>query len=285
MNSLPAHQALVDRPAVADYARGARLPARVIDDAEFVWMLRGQARLVTADADLRLSPGQLLLVPPGVRHAFVWDQERASRHGYVHFSPELIEPSQARRVQLRRMTAHDPLAGLCAHLLWLGREQVEGWTGHAGRTLRFLLTLFMSGPLPGDDAERELPRALAAVIDHLRRTWSQMPLRRVTVDELASAANVSRSYLNRLFQAEFGISAASALERLRCSRAETLLVRTDMTIGSIGHQCGFADPYHFSHRFTRLYGVAPSGYRRARGSASSLLDLAGLRRLTYLVWE
>jgi AraC family transcriptional regulator len=58
---------------------------RVIDDSEFVWMLRGQALFVTEGEERPLSPGHLLLVPPGVRHSFVWDRRRASRHGYVHF--------------------------------------------------------------------------------------------------------------------------------------------------------------------------------------------------------
>jgi AraC family transcriptional regulator len=94
-----------------------------------------------------------------------------------------------------------------------------------------------------------LPAPLSAVIDHLRHAWSHMPLRRVGVEELAATARVSRSYVNRPFQAEFGISAGAALEGLGCSRAETLLTRTDMMIGSIAQQCGFADLYHFSHRF------------------------------------
>jgi AraC family transcriptional regulator len=121
------------------------------------------------------------------------------------------------------------------------------------------LTLFNSGPLPPDDATvvAMLAAPLCSLIDYLRREWSQMPLRRVTVDELASAACVSRSYVNRLFQADFDVRRASGLERLRCSRAETLLTRTNMTISSIAHQCGFADLFHFSHRLTHLHGVPP----------------------------
>lgn len=56
-------------PSVADYPQGARMAPRVIDDFEFVWMLRGQARFVAGDEELMLSPGYLLLVPPGVRHS------------------------------------------------------------------------------------------------------------------------------------------------------------------------------------------------------------------------
>src|SRR6266508_4442463 len=84
---------MVQRPAVADYPPGARLALRVIDDFELVWMLRGQARFVADDGDVPLAPGRLLLVPPGVRHGFVWDERRASRHGYVHFRPEEVGAS------------------------------------------------------------------------------------------------------------------------------------------------------------------------------------------------
>jgi AraC-like DNA-binding protein len=257
----------------------------VIDDFEFVWMLRGQAVFVTAAGEVPLPPGRLLLVPPGVRHSFTWDQRRASRHGYVHFRPELVGVRDAPTIRSRTMTEHDPLAGLSAYLIWLGREQPEGWETGVKQTLGFLLTLVTSGSLPADHVRTMLPAPLSALVDHLRHEWSRMPLRRVDVGELASVARISRSYLNRRFQAEFGISPASGLESLRCSRAETLLARTDMTIGSIAHACGFADLYHFSHRFTQRYGVSPSAFRDAGTPLSSVVDQPGVRRLALAVWE
>jgi AraC-like DNA-binding protein len=274
----------MEPPSIADYPRGARMAPRVIDDFEFVWMLRGRARFVTPAEDLTLSPGELLLVPPGVRHSFIWDHLRASRHGYVHFHPTNVRGRVPAEARMRRMTEHDPLAGLCDYLIWLGHEQSGGWEQQVRQTLRFLVTLFVSGPLPDDDVRRVLSTPLSDVIEHLRREWSEMPLRRVTVDELASTACVSRSYLNRIFQAEFGISARSGLESLRCSRAETLLTRTNMAIGSVAHQCGFADLYHFSHRFALRYGVAPSAYRDIGALIPSVLDHAGVRRLAYALW-
>jgi AraC family transcriptional regulator len=272
-------------PAVADYPRGARMPPRVIDDFELVWMLDGQALFTTEDAEIPLSPGVLLLVPPGVRHAFVWDQRRASRHGYVHFRPDRLGDRDEASARSRRMTDRDPLAGLCAYLIWLGGEQPEGWERHGERTLAFLLELFMSELVPGDETEVALPGPIAAAVGHLRHEWSQMPLRRVSVDELAVAARISRSYLSRLFHAEFDIGVGSALEGLRCSRAETLLTRTDMPIGSVARACGFADLYHFSHRFARRHGVSPSAFRGVGAQTGSSLDHPGVRRLARLLWE
>jgi AraC family transcriptional regulator len=275
---------LTQGPSVADYPAGARMATRVIDDYEFVWMLRGDAILVTDGERTPLLPGALLLVPPAVRHAFEWDPRTPCRHGYVHFRGEREGVPQVGPARLRRMTDRDPLAGLCAYLIWLGSERPEGWTRRVEESVGWLLTLFLSSPLPGDEPVAPLPAPLADAVEHLRRVWSAMPLRRIELEELAAASHVSRSYLSRLFRAELGLGAGAALERLRCSRAEALLTRTDMTVGAVGRACGFADLYHFSHRFARRYGMPPTRYRALGGAAPSMLDHPGVRRLAQALW-
>ncbi len=254
-------------PAVADYPAGARLPARVINDYEFVWMLRGRARYRQGDHEITLAPGWLLLIPPGVEHSFDWDRKRPSRHGYVHFGANV-----ERAMRLARMTTHDPLTGLCSYLLWLRDDQA------IRDALAFMLKVI---PLPETHPEPS-PLVLAAV-SYLRAEWKHLPLRRVGVEELAAATHVSRGYLNRLFRGTFDISAARALEDLRLARAETLLARTDLTVETIARECGFADLSHFSHRFTRTHGSPPSAYRAHQ--TGSVLDHPGVRRLNQLVTQ
>lgn len=70
----------MQRPALADYPVGARLPERVLADFELVWMVRGQATITTAKPFV-LRPGELLLLPPGVRHGIDWDRTGPSRQG------------------------------------------------------------------------------------------------------------------------------------------------------------------------------------------------------------
>jgi len=275
---------VIGRPAIADYPAGAVLPTRVIDDFELVWMVRGRARLTTATGDRPLGPGALALIPAAVPHGFAWDDRRPSRHGYVHFDVSMLAGPPPAAPTVVPMTDHDPLAGACAYLLWLGRDEPDGWQGRVADTLRFLLDVLTAGPLPPTGAPDEPPRALAAAVDHLRRAWAEMPLDRVAVGDLAAAGHVSRGYLGRLFRLAFGLAPAAALERLRCARAETLLARTDLPVEAIAHQCGFADASHLSHRFAALYGVSPRAYRAAGGGPSVLGD-PGVRRLARLVWE
>lgn len=292
---------MIERPAIAEYPAGAHMPLRAIDDFEFVWLLRGQARLTSGDdsaTTLVLPPGQLLLIPPGLRHDILWDPTRPSRHGYVHFGPEHFDsahgstPRPARlgspplaELRVHPMTGDDPLSGLCAYLLWLGRLDDTRWRQHVSGTLRFMLTLFLAGPLPSTDSPLELPPPLMGAVGHLQQQWSQMPLRRIGVGELADAASVSRSYLSRLFRVGFGLSPAPALQRVRCSRAETLLTRTDLSLETVARQCGFADLSHFSHRFSAIHGVSPRAFRTTSRGGPSALDHPGVRRLAHLIWD
>ena len=135
----------MERPTIADYPPGTRLPPRVIEDFEFVWMLSGQAAFLASE-EMTLRPGQLLLVPPGVRHGFVWDERRPSRHGYVHFRDDDVGREVAPEIRLVPMSSADPLTGLCAHLLWIGRSDHEDWESWAHRTLQFMVTLVEFGP-------------------------------------------------------------------------------------------------------------------------------------------
>jgi AraC-like DNA-binding protein len=273
----------MDRPAIAHYPAGTRLPSRVIDDYELVWMLRGRAQLILGNASVTLRPRELLLLPPGVRHAIDWDVHRPASHGYVHCGSVHFGAHTPRVPQVRSMTADDPLEGLCAYLLWLARR--EDWEQSATAILELLLCLLGDGPLPEDDRTTPLAVSLSHTLEHLREVWAEPPLRRITVAELAAASFVSRGYLSRLFRETFGLSTASALERLRCARAETLLRRTDLTADTIASQCGFADGSHFSHRFTTIHGLSPLAFREATGDTRSVLDHTGLRRLSYLVWD
>jgi len=178
------------------------------------------------------------------------------------------------------------LAGLCGYLEWLGWAGTTDWrraaAAAAGQALEHLLVL----PRPGDTATAAgLPTPVRHAVDHLRRAWTTPPLASVPVPELAAAATVSPGHLNRLFRAEFGLSVAAAVERLRCLRAATLLERTDLTAAQVARECGFADASHFSHRFRVLTGGPPSGHRAGTGrdGGGRLRDHPGLRRLEALV--
>jgi len=108
------------------------------------------------------------------------------------------------------------------------------------------------------------PPLLWRTLTHIRHAWgSAGPYRPIPLDELAAAAAVSSAHLSRAFRAVYGAASATALERLRLSRAAFLLRYDSDPLAAVGRWCGFADQYHFSHRFSTVCEVPPGAYRRA----------------------
>ncbi len=95
---------------------------------------------------------------------------------------------------------------------------------------------------------------------------------RVTLDELANAAGLSKFHLVRSFTQECGL-APHAYQNLRRVVDAKLRIERGQSIKEAAASTGFADQAHFSRVFKRLVGVPPGVWSkavRARKAFSSL---------------
>jgi AraC family transcriptional regulator len=269
---------------VAVYPPGATYGPRRLRDHEFVWLLQGSADWTAGAERIHLEPGWLLLLRPGTRDRFDWDRERPTRHAYCHFTvPESDRPAPVRR--LRPLTPGGPLESLCRYLLALHFGHAPNAADRLRDVLGLLLAVFDDGPVPEDDAAlAPLPAPLERAIAYINGQWSVNGPRAIGLEELGTAAAVSPTHLSRLFRAHLGMGAAAIQERLRLARAATLLRRSNLSVAAVSDTCGFANPYHFSHRFRVVAGVSPSVYRNSAETAGELLLDGGLERLGALMW-
>ncbi|MBT3272768.1 MAG: helix-turn-helix domain-containing protein [Spirochaetales bacterium] len=85
---------------------------------------------------------------------------------------------------------------------------------------------------------------------------------RVTVKDVAKAANLSESRLSHLFRDQLGTTVMDYLLTMRTSRAKTLLLTSSKTCIEIAYETGFNDPSYFTRSFRSRAGVSPSVYRK-----------------------
>ena len=83
----------------------------------------------------------------------------------------------------------------------------------------------------------------------------------VTLEDIAGAANISRSEAGRCLQTYMNCSPVDALIRHRLQTARRLLNETTLTLQEISYDCGFHSVNYFSRQFKKLYGYAPSKNR------------------------
>jgi AraC family transcriptional regulator, arabinose operon regulatory protein len=99
-----------------------------------------------------------------------------------------------------------------------------------------------------------IAKALGILETRFKKNW--------TLVELAEEVGISRSRLAELFTLEVGSSIHKFLNKLRVRHAEVLLGQSNLSIGEIALECGFATIQHFSRIFKEVNGQAPLNFRR-----------------------
>jgi AraC-like DNA-binding protein len=107
---------------------------------------------------------------------------------------------------------------------------------------------------------------------HLLRAKDLADLRyaeRLSVDDMARAAGLSRAHFSREFRRAFGEPPHVYLLTRRLERAAALLRTTDRPIADICFAVGLRSLGSFTTSFTRTYGQSPAAYRAAQPPAAS----------------
>ena len=84
----------------------------------------------------------------------------------------------------------------------------------------------------------------------------------VTLEDIAGAANISRSEAGRCFNTYMNCSPIDALIQYRLQVAQGLLNETSLSLQEICDSCGFNSVNYFSRRFRMHYGYTPGQNRK-----------------------
>lgn len=99
--------------------------------------------------------------------------------------------------------------------------------------------------------------ALSRALDALRRS----PARRLSVEQLARTAGMSRRTLHRRCLAQLGTTPAKLIERLSVEHARLLLSKGGVSAKLVAARSGFDNPVRMARAFQRTLGLTPRGYR------------------------
>lgn len=85
---------------------------------------------------------------------------------------------------------------------------------------------------------------------------------RLPVDQVAKAAGMSVSALQRLFHAAHGTSVLDFARTRRLEQARQALERGDLTVTEVALNAGYGSPANFATAFRRQFGMSPKEVRR-----------------------
>lgn len=87
---------------------------------------------------------------------------------------------------------------------------------------------------------------------------------KVTLDQVAQAASVSRNTCLNAFRRVLGLSPMEYLTNQRLEHALHLLLTSELPVAQVAEACGFGDASYFGKIFRKKVGLSPTQYRHRR---------------------
>jgi AraC-like DNA-binding protein len=229
---------------------------------EFV--AEGQGTLELGKTKFRLGPGMAFSYGPGVTHVIRTDPDQPMLKYYVDF----VGPSAERLLAAGplgasgavQLSSHHELTDIFELLQREGVNHSPFSAAICAALLPVLIAKIAERALPGGLTE---PRALET-FERTRRLIEREFLHFRSAEEAAHACHIDPAYLCRLFQRFAHTTPWRFITRLKMSRAAELLLDGRMMVKEVADALEFADAFHFSRSFKRVYGISPGHFVRQR---------------------
>ena len=125
----------------------------------------------------------------------------------------------------------------------------------AGKVMTFLATVV-------DDSESSLISGINETVVEAKGFIETHVSEHITLEDIASAVNLSPNYLHTVFKNLVGVTPRDYLIEKRLSLACELLSTTSLPLSDIAERCGFCNQQYLSQLFTKRYSMTPTSYRR-----------------------
>jgi AraC-like DNA-binding protein len=262
-------QALPELVDVGEYWRPANhyVSCHAHRHCQLLYLAEGTVRVgVTGGSETVLVAGSVGCVPPNVSHWAQYGAELKHRLLSVAFHLSAIEtrhPGWRVSECLNRLrSAHDSLQ-LERYFVQVIREATTSNVYQAAGLQLALDTLILEVVrtiIEGKQVSSQTAPhpAISKALDILETRFAE----HWKLSQISKEVGLSQSRLAKLFNREAGHSIHQFLIKIRIRHAETLLTHSNLTVGQIASQCGFANIQHFSRVFTKITGQAPVKFRR-----------------------
>lgn len=244
---------------------------------ELVYVLSGTLNCQICCKNLALQAGQAIWIAPGILHGY--DLEPDTQTATFVFLPELFAPEDSllfeRFVQpLRAMNAEyclmDGTQPWHSEAQIFIQKMIDSWEDDSEtreldiqlQTAQFWVLLFKkrSYMVTGNTSEAtmRMQARYIAMTEFIATHYQE----KIMLEQIARAANISRSEALRCFRTLAGQTPVEYLLNHRLRQAQRLLISTEKSITEIAQSTGFESVAYFDRVFRRSFGCTPRQMRR-----------------------
>lgn len=243
-------------------AQAHRMERQRPDDNLILYCTEGCGQLRVGDWQGKIVPGQVMLLPQGLRHLYEADSHTPWTLFWVHFRGTAADHflqylGFRERHPVLKVGVSPALKAGFYNLMEVRR------TGYSTRAfirsanqLRHLLSQIAVEKRTQRDRGRS-GLELAPVQAFMQENIYQS----LTLEQLAASANMSKYHFSMRYKELSGYSPIRHFLNMKMEHACDLLDSTSLGVSAIALRMGYEDPLYFSRVFRRTIGRSPRAYR------------------------
>lgn len=220
----------------------------------------GNGTLTLNGTTYPLRPGSIFSYGPSTKHVIETDSENPMLKHFVDFSGsslvEMLKNSCFGKGQPLFVSRPFRIRNIFENLITTGNTESRNRNALCALLLRQLILYADDTSMDPASASSPAWQTYLRCRHHMERHYLDM----TNIADVATACFIDRAYLARLFQRFADESPLQLLTRLKMGKAADLLSSGELLIKQVAEEIGFADPYHFSRVFKRVYGIPPETF-------------------------
>ncbi len=259
------------------------VPMHWHEEFEIAYIESGRGRFICGDKKFTVSAGDIVLTPPGVLHSATRQGNEKLIFVVLVFNPVMLgfdKNDRAARQYLRPILNGDysfsrHISIRMPYYLEI-KECVTNIMNCASNNnslsdlllkselIRLMWTIGKNGtPLLSSSDGKSYSELVRPSIEYMTANYQGD----LTIDELAEASHLSKSYFMSCFKKAVGMTAFEFLAQLRIKAACEMLINTDASIADIAFNCGYRNLSNFNRQFLAVNKCTPKDYRKTKSAS------------------
>ncbi|MBD0380878.1 helix-turn-helix transcriptional regulator [Paenibacillus sedimenti] len=245
-------------------------------------ILAGTQETVMERSRYFLHEGDIILIPPGFKHANRCASEKGMTYFTAHFNVDdpLFRQEMIKHSKMVYPSGSDEnvkLRKVLDHWVEMGKQQSEYTIADRFRLQSTLFELFGLLAQIASSADGQQESIAPASMQYAKQiaeaikatfnphTWVDDAAheKSLRIEDIISSLGISPGYGLEVFRKVYGMSPRQYLSDLKLHEAKVLIQQPDLSLKEIASLLGYSHLSHFSRQFKRWTGMSPLQYRQS----------------------
>jgi len=231
---------------------------RSLNEYQIIYITKGRGLFESYGKKYKIIPGTIIILFPGVQHAYKPDFDIGWNEYWVGFSgqyPDVLvdEGVLSPENPVHCIGLHETILSNYHDIFDRVKLQRPGYQLRTGAAIMMLFADILGYVM--QNAQLCYSESL---VEKARFKFEENVCGNIELEELAGSLAVSVSHLGDIFKSYTGMTPYQYFLHLKINKAKELLEVGELSIKEIAYKLSFENQYYFSRLFKKKTGVPPS---------------------------